>query len=61
MRGHFQPPYAEVSRHPTKTEEQTTRGGVQRRLNKEEERVLVGDSGTPRSRLIKRLCGGDSD
>ena len=29
MRGHFQPPYAEGYNHPSETEDQTTRGGVQ--------------------------------
>ena len=69
MRGHLKPPNAEGPNHPTERGADDEGRGT-RRFNKKEEGVrehrrrmgvIVGDSETPSSRLIKKLGGGDSD
>ena len=70
IRGHAQAPNAEGSSHPTETEEQTMKGGVQGDTSRGaggegastrgRDEVIVGDSGTTSNRLIDKLGGGDS-
>ena len=69
MRDHSKPPNAEGSGQATKTEEETTKewvhvtqhgGGEVREHAHQEEWMVVGHLGTPSSRLIKKLGGGDS-